>query len=59
MLLLNHLWNSIFLKYMLCFHLLYDTECPAVAILNNKTPFCTYRYSIVVTILQTRSLQYS
>jgi len=27
--------------------------------LNNKTPFYTYRHSIVVNIRQTRSLQYS
>ena len=33
-LLLNHLWNSVFLIYMLCFHPLYDTECPAVDTLD-------------------------
>ena len=39
---------------MLRFHPLYDTECPAADFLNNKTPFYTYRYSVVVTIRQTR-----
>jgi len=34
----------------LCFHQLYDTECPAVDVLNNKTLFYTYRYSIVAVI---------
>jgi len=34
---------------VLCFHQLYDTECPAVDVLNNKTLFYTYRYSIVVS----------
>jgi len=40
---------------VLCFHQLYDTECPAVDVLNNKTLFYTYRYSIIVAIHQTRS----
>ena len=38
---------------MLCFNQLYDTECPAVDVLNSKTLFYTYRYSIVVAIHQT------
>jgi len=41
-LLLNHLWNSIFLKCVLCFHQLYDTECPAVHVLNNKAAVAAY-----------------
>ena len=53
----SFLWNSIFLEYVLCFHQLYDTEC--VDVLNNKTLFYTYRYSIVAAIYQTTSLQYS
>jgi len=35
-----------FSKYVLRFHQLYDTECPAVDVLNNKTLF----YTIVVAI---------